>query len=237
MRVLTGQVVDLRLRWIERQANQARHTLRLREQTKSALLTLGGEERRIVREMGQRLATSGLIDAPRMIELLGDREAEQMLLGAPGPPEADLAWRTTAGRRAVAAPALPELFCGAPEVEASTGGEDWPPLSGWAASPGRVRGPARIIDDIAAGAALEPGEVLVAVATDPSWTPVIAEAAGIVLEVGGPLSHAAIVARELGIPAVLKVNGATKAIDQGAVVEVDGFAGTVRVVDGAEVAP
>jgi pyruvate,water dikinase len=121
-------------------------------------------------------------------------------------------------------------------MEVSSEGEAGSLLSGWAASPGRVRGPARIVEDIAAGATLEPGSVLIAVATDPSWTPVIAEAAAIVLEVGGPLSHAAIVARELGIPAVLKVNGATRAIGEGCLVEVDGFEGTVRVVEGVEVA-
>lgn len=236
IRVLTGQVVDLRLRWIERQAGEARRSLRRRERAKSALLTLGGEERRIIREMARRLATSGLVDAPSEIELLSDHEVDDMLLGTPAPPEADLGWRRTAGRRAASAPRLPELFCGTPEMEVSSEGEAGSLLSGWAASPGRVRGPARIVEDIAAGATLEPGSVLIAVATDPSWTPVIAEAAAIVLEVGGPLSHAAIVARELGIPAVLKVNGATRAIGEGCLVEVDGFEGTVRVVEGVEVA-
>ncbi len=72
------------------------------------------------------------------------------------------------------------------------------------------------------------GDILVANATDASWTPVIGEAGGVVLETGGPLAHAAIVARELGIPAVLNVAGATHLIDEGTSIEVDGYAGVVR---------
>jgi pyruvate,water dikinase len=68
----------------------------------------------------------------------------------------------------------------------------------------------------------------VAEATDPSWTPLLSRAAGLVLETGGPLSHGAIVARELGIPAVLSVNRATSIIADGDIIEVDGYAGVVR---------
>ncbi|MGH2649715.1 MAG: PEP-utilizing enzyme, partial [Actinomycetota bacterium] len=93
--------------------------------------------------------------------------------------------------------------------------------------PGRVRARARIIRNLRDGARLAAGEIIVAHSTDPSWTPLFLIAGGIVLEEGGPLSHAAIVARELGLPAVLNVKGATRAIAEGEVVEIDGVEGTV----------
>lgn len=74
---------------------------------------------------------------------------------------------------------------------------------------------------------LGPGEILVCPFTDPSWTPLFSLAAGVVAEAGGPLSHAAIVAREYGIPAVLGVGDATVQIRDGDLIVVDGSAGAV----------
>jgi pyruvate,water dikinase len=84
------------------------------------------------------------------------------------------------------------------------------------------------VRDPGAGARLDPGDVLVAPYTDPAWTPLFAGAAAVVVEVGSLLSHASIVARELGIPSVVAVAGATTALHDGDVVDVDGHAGTVR---------
>jgi pyruvate,water dikinase len=74
---------------------------------------------------------------------------------------------------------------------------------------------------------MEPGDILVAAITTPAWTPLFAMAAGIVTDIGGPLSHGSIVAREYGIPAVLGTGVATQRIQSGQVVTVDGLAGTV----------
>jgi pyruvate,water dikinase len=78
------------------------------------------------------------------------------------------------------------------------------------------------------------GEILVGRSTDPSWTPLFLVAAGIVMEQGGPLSHAAIIARELRLPAVLNVGGATRRIATGTALSVDGTAGTVEILEGDE---
>ncbi len=78
--------------------------------------------------------------------------------------------------------------------------------------------------------ALEPGDVLVAPLTDPSWTPLFVPAAGIIVDVGAPLSHAIIVSRELGLPCVVSVTDATRRIPDGAMVEVNGDTGTVTVI-------
>ena len=79
-----------------------------------------------------------------------------------------------------------------------------------------------------AGARLEPGEVLVAPATDPGWTPLFLTASALVMEMGGMMSHGAVVAREYGIPAVVGVADATTRITTGQKVTVDGAAGLVR---------
>ncbi len=101
-------------------------------------------------------------------------------------------------------------------------------LSGIAVSGGRASGPARVIHDPNDPRGLEPGEVLVCAITDPSWTPLFLTAAAVVCDTGAVQSHAAIVARELGIPAVLSVPAIT-AVGDGTILHVDGDAGTVRV--------
>jgi pyruvate,water dikinase len=119
------------------------------------------------------------------------------------------------------------LFVGVPEprpVEVPRGGRR---LDGWAASAGRYTGTARFVSD--GGERLEPGEILVAEATDASWSPLFLRAGAIVVDRGGPLSHAAILARELGIPAVLNVEGASRTLD-GRRITVDGDAGIVVVL-------
>jgi len=101
-------------------------------------------------------------------------------------------------------------------------------LGGIAVSGGIASGPARVIDDPSDPRGLDHGEVLVCAITDPSWTPLFLSAVAVVCDTGAMQSHAAIVARELGIPAVLSVPGIT-AIADGTILHVDGNAGTVRI--------
>lgn len=105
-------------------------------------------------------------------------------------------------------------------------------LCGVGASRGVVRGRARRVLEAGtgAGARLEPGEVLVAPWTDPTWTPLFLGASAIVVETGGILSHGPVVARELGIPCVVGVEGALDSIEDGDLLEVDGETGRVEVV-------
>ncbi|MBD7951666.1 PEP/pyruvate-binding domain-containing protein [Oerskovia rustica] len=100
-------------------------------------------------------------------------------------------------------------------------------LRGTAGSTGVATGPARIVRGPADFSRVRPGDVLVCPFTDPAWTPLLRIAAGVVTETGGVLSHAAIVARERRIPAVVGVTGATGLIADGSLVTVDGEAGTV----------
>lgn len=114
-----------------------------------------------------------------------------------------------------------------PEATSNATGRNLPgTLSGSPASAGVVSAPARVILD-PVGAHLEPGEILVAPSTDPGWTPLFLTASGLVMEMGGPNSHGAVVAREYGIPAVVGVPDATMRIRTGQHITVDGAAGTV----------
>jgi phosphohistidine swiveling domain-containing protein len=100
-------------------------------------------------------------------------------------------------------------------------------VQGLGISPGVARGRARVLHSVADGARLQPGEILVARATDPSWTPLFARAGGLVLELGSMLSHGAVVAREYRLPGVVNVVGATERFADGMELTVDGGAGVV----------
>ncbi|MDI1288999.1 MAG: PEP-utilizing enzyme, partial [bacterium] len=102
-------------------------------------------------------------------------------------------------------------------------------LTGVPAAAGRATGRARVIVDPAQIAAFEPGDVLIAPQTDPSWTPLFVVASAVVVGVGAQNSHAMIVSRELGIPCVAGVSGAVNRIPDGATVTVDGSTGTVTI--------
>jgi pyruvate,water dikinase len=103
-------------------------------------------------------------------------------------------------------------------------------LTGSPASAGIVEGRARVVRKLEA-AKLERGEILVAPYTDPAWTPLFAIAAGVVTEVGGLMTHGAVVAREYGIPAVVGVDNATSAISDGHRIRVNGTEGYVEILD------
>lgn len=102
-------------------------------------------------------------------------------------------------------------------------------LAGIAASPGRVTGPVKIIRDQSEFARIEPGDVLVCPCTVAAWSVVFPLVAGVVTEVGGPLSHPGILSREYGIPAVVSVPEATSILSDGQTVTVDGATGRVEV--------
>jgi len=105
-----------------------------------------------------------------------------------------------------------------------------PVLHGAGGSPGRVTGTARVLHGPEEFGQMERGDILVARITTPAWTPLFALAAGVVTDVGGPLSHSSIVAREYGIPAVLGTGVATERLHSGQPITVDGDKGTVTLL-------
>jgi phosphohistidine swiveling domain-containing protein len=107
-------------------------------------------------------------------------------------------------------------------------------IKGIAGSMGAVTAPASVLGGPQDFGQMRPGDVLVASITTPAWTSLFAMASGVVTDIGGPLSHSSIVAREYGIPAVLGTAVATRRIHSGQMIKVDGDAGTVTLLDGKE---
>jgi phosphoenolpyruvate synthase/pyruvate phosphate dikinase len=105
-------------------------------------------------------------------------------------------------------------------------------LKGVAASPGQVTAIARVLHGPEDFDQMQPGDILVAGITTQAWTPLFGMAAGVVTDIGGPLSHGSIVAREYGIPAVMGTGVATRRIRSGQVISVDGSLGLVRLETG-----
>jgi len=214
----------MRTRALRRAVRDAVVQLGRREQVKDALLRLGGEVRRVHLELGRRLVERGALSGADDIELLTTVEVVAAFGGEPPAPAIVGRRRRWFERYQLDAP-LPARFQGVPEaveVELPPGGR----LEGWAASAGRHRATAQVVNS--PDESIVPGSVLVATATDASWSPLFVDAGAIVLERGGPLSHAAILARELGVPAVLNIDGATALLD-GIEVTVDGDLGLVVV--------
>lgn len=127
--------------------------------------------------------------------------------------------------------AYPQFLCG--EVPLVTDAEEAGETREWrgrGVSPGVARGAARIVFDPRDLGRVAAGEILIAPCTDPAWTPVFARVAGVALERGGVLSHAAVVAREYHLPAVTAVANLTRVLSDGEMIEIDGASGIVRRV-------
>jgi pyruvate,water dikinase len=207
--------------------------VRLRDNGKSYYMKVMFPMRRIGVLFGERWTRLGWLREPEDIFFLTLPDVERILqAGDPAAANLDLPALVAARRRSY------EYWfeVEAPEVIGADGRpvttdavSDATPdvLRGIAASGGRVRGTARIIHDPQEAARLRPGSIMVTRATDPGWTPLFFLVAGMVLEVGGQLSHASIVARELGLPSVVNVPHATSAIRDGQTITVDGTTGRV----------
>jgi phosphohistidine swiveling domain-containing protein len=118
---------------------------------------------------------------------------------------------------------------GGPVVALKTSGTDG--LKGLGCSTGEFEGVARVILDIHQTGSLTKNDILVTVFTDPGWTPVLARVGGVITEVGGLLSHAAVIGREYKIPAILNLIDATKRIKDGARIRMNGKSGVVELLE------
>ena len=112
-------------------------------------------------------------------------------------------------------------------IQAPAGAEDV--ISGSPVSPGSVEGCVRVVLD-PYHADLHPGEIMVCPGTDPSWTPLFLTAGGLIMEVGGMMTHGAVVAREYGIPAVVGVDQATRRLETGMSIRLDGSSGQIVIL-------
>ena len=200
--------------------------------------------RRLILEFGGRLAQAGALDAANDVfyltpdELQNGRDVPMKRLVQERKTEMERFSHVTPPPMLGTAPAF-EMTDGGSMVRAMfkgemsptpTGNSEMNKVKGLPGSAGVARGTARVIQSLAEAGKLQPGDVLVAIATEPPWTPLFATAAAIVTDSGGVLSHSAVVAREYRIPAVVGTGNATTTFQDGQLIEVDGNAGTVRVV-------
>ncbi len=214
-----------------------RKYMALRENQRFAFDRLLLRTKRIFERVGALLERDGLLAAGEDLVFLELPELRALAAGSLAPAEA--ADRIAARREEFDRNlelGHPDFLEGA-EGEALAGEEGTPRwLQGQPISPGSVRGPVRILRSLDDAHKLQPGDILVARATDPGWTPLFLTAAGLILELGSVLSHGAVVAREYGLPAVVNVDGATRRLRDGMMVTVDGDRGRV-VVHRAQLIP
>ena len=206
----------------------------IRENIKSVAIRRVALLRRAVVELGRRLAERGVIETDDDVFYLTLEELRRMVepSGLPGVRDLIARRRTEHERNLKLTP--PSIVFGTFDPDQTTTAETLTvtgTMSGIAVSPGIATGPARVITESDSGAQVLPGEILVCPHTDPGWTPLFLSAAGLVVDMGGLLSHGSIIAREYGIPAVVNVGPATRIIKTGQHVQVDGNTGTVRILD------
>jgi len=209
-----------------------------RERAKTSLVRVLHESRMAIRELGKRHAESGTVSDPEHIFMLLDEELESFVAD-PSRYSALLhdryenwlkLWDLTPPffLRDGIIPPLTEWETRAPTAESALSEGDV--LAGTAGCPGVVTGRARIVRDPTSPPDLEPGDIMVAPLTDPAWTPLFLAVDGVVVNVGGQVSHAVIVSREMGIPCVVSVADATEQIQDGATITVDGTNGNVTLI-------
>ena len=237
VRALGGRLLRRSLfNWVLR---HTRARVRDRENLRFERTRLFGRVRRIFLELGRRLHAAGRLAGPRDIFYLTVEEALGFVEGTTVTTDlaglVALRQREFAEFRCRAAPAdrfatrgavhLGNPFCAAPAPV----GPERDALKGTGCCPGVVRARARVITD-PRHAEIEPGEILVAPRTDPGWIMLFPSAAGLLVEHGSLLSHSAIVARELGIPAIVAISGVTAWVKTGEWIEMDGSTGVARKI-------
>jgi pyruvate,water dikinase len=199
---------------------------------------------RIVRELGGRLVDAQTVERSEDVFWLREEELEEAVAALErGEPSPSMAARiqerrafARAAARATPPPVLPpskrrvlgiSVDAMVAVDESSQVGHT---IKGAGTSIGQVTAPACVLHGPEDFSQMRPGSVLVAKTTTPAWTPLFAMAAAVVTDIGGPLSHGSIVAREYGIPAVMGTGVATKRIQNGQMIAVDGGQGTVELL-------
>ncbi|WP_435156770.1 PEP/pyruvate-binding domain-containing protein [Haladaptatus sp. DFWS20] len=226
-----GLLGPLRRRYVRWLIRTYRDTIYLREYPKQEAARAFTAWRTALLDAGEALVAAGHLDQQGDVWYLHRDELFDALDGAHV--DVDIAARRREHARHIEFDAPPVLTSEGEAIRSHTEREMVPEgaLVGTGVSSGVVEGVARVIRDPST-ATVESGEILVAPSTDPGWTPLFLNAAGLVSEVGGAVSHGALVAREYGLPAVVSVPEATKRIRTGQRIRIDGISGTIEVLDG-----
>lgn len=220
---------------IRRLIPMMRYALGVREHGKWFLVRLFAEARAAALDAGAELTARGILSAPADVWFLSWDELVDALHGATTPAPSEITTRREQhARNQRRTPPLVMASDGEIPTFGHREGLPAGALPGLAASAGCVEGIARVVLDPSAELLL-PGEILVAPYTDPGWTPLFTHAAGLVTDVGGLMTHGSVIAREMGVPAVVGVTGATTRICTGDRLRVDGSVGYVEILSRAAV--
>jgi len=241
--VLTMQLrlKGFRLKWFNKYLASAQKYAPLREDGLAEIGLAYPLIRQMLRELGHRFAKCGVISTPddifwltqEELVLVASRLDAELSVGSLAEKIPHRKAEHQAALRANPPMALPQMKVFGFDLmslrkKRERGGKG-DVIKGVAASPGKATGTARVLRGPDDFSQMKPGDVLVAPITTPAWTSLFAMASAIVTDVGGPLSHGSIVAREYGIPAVLGTGVATRRIPDGQTITVDGSAGTVTL--------
>ncbi|MEM1415924.1 MAG: PEP-utilizing enzyme, partial [Myxococcota bacterium] len=209
--------------------------LRLRERLRGYVTEVLGLFRAVAIDASRRLAVREPSAGPDAAFFLTISELYGVLRGSGIRVALRVQQRRRQHERDVALPDPPDTFVGyPPPVDGAPESVGDGALVGLAASSGVAEGRARVLVHPADAAGFQPGEILVAGCADVGWSPLFLVAGAVVTDLGGPLSHAAIVLREYGVPAVVNAKHATRRLRTGDRVRVDGHRGTVHVLEPAE---
>lgn len=200
---------------------------RMREHLRSHVTDVLGLMRRVALDASMRIAVREPAAGRDAAFFLTVDELHQVLRGELARVAPRIIQRRVQYERDRALPDPPDTFVGFPPALRPPP-PDRDRLAGLAASAGVAQGPVRILRRAEDAKRFEPGEVLVASVADVGWSPLFLVASAVVTDLGGPLSHASIVLREYGVPAVVNVKDATSLLRDGEIVRVDGFQGEVR---------
>ncbi len=226
------------LRW---SAGRMRALAGLRELPKFFAVRMMGVLRELLLESGRELVADGLLEQPQDIFFLRYTELDALSTASQDAQFSSaeiVAGRRLAYEREMLRKQIPlvllsdgtAFYGGNISQDLSTAEQVTRELSGSPVSPGSVEGIVHVVLD-PHGTRLAPGEILVCPGTDPAWTPLFLTAGGLVMEVGGLMTHGSVVAREYGIPAVVGVHQATNRLKSGQRVRVDGSVGKVWILD------
>jgi rifampicin phosphotransferase len=221
-------------------ADAQRYTI-IREEQVADLSLAWPPMRRALARLGAILVQRGILESVGQIHFLVRAELEPALADGAGSlaDAAEARRRTWLEQSRAAAPlrlgTMPRMFerllaQTALAIRGASAGAEGS-IVGIPASPGQASGPARIILDLADGGRVQVGDVLVCAVTTPAWTPLFGRVAAVVTDTGGVATHASVVAREYGLPAVVGTGDATTRLKDGEVVEVNGSSGVVRPVE------
>ncbi|MBT8464189.1 MAG: hypothetical protein HKN97_13270 [Myxococcales bacterium] len=206
-----------------------RHFTRMREQLRGHVVEVLGMFRRVALEASRRIEAREPEAGSDAVFFLTLGEVRRVFYDQNERVAIRVQRRRLEYERNRALPEPPTTFVGFPPDDLGVASKA-KRLRGLAASRGVAEGRVRILRDASHAAHFEPGEVLVVAAADTGWAPLFLAAAGVVTELGGPLSHAAIILREYAVPAVVNVANATRVLSDGDIVRLDGDAGTVEIL-------